>query len=115
MVCGQSTHLDLTPQTASLALSTQPTGFTLMLDGRPQAGVGSVVGASGMIHTLQAPADGILGGVIYQFSGWSDGNTAASRQLVFPSFDTTLARPIRPIGIVPYVTVQAATLVSGGV
>ena len=105
----QSTHLDVTPQTANLALSSQPAGFTLVLDGRPQTGVGSVPGASGMIHTLQAPGGGILGGVIYQFAGWSDGITAASRQLVFPSSDTSLSAVYQAIGIVPYVTVQAAT------
>ena len=105
----KSTHLDVTPQTANLSLSSQPAGFTFVLDGRPQAGVGSVPGVSGTIHTLQAPGGGILGGVIYQFSGWSDGDTAATRQLVFPSSDTSLSAVYQAVGIVPYVTVQAST------
>src|SRR5205823_4450206 len=68
-----------------------------------------VLGASGTIHVIQAPAGGIIGGVIYQFAGWSDGDTAASRQLVFPSSDASLSAVYQVVGIVPYVTVQTAT------
>jgi glucose/arabinose dehydrogenase len=105
----QSTYLDVTPQTANLALSTQPAGFTLSLDGRSQATPGTMLGASGMIHTLLAPAGGIVGGVIYQFAGWSDGNTSAFRNLVFPSADASLTAVYQAVGIVPYVTVQGAS------
>src|SRR5262249_52139174 len=69
----QSTYIDVSPQTSNLALSTQPAGFAVSLDGRSQATPSSVLAAAGMIHTLQAPGGGILGGVIYQFAGWSDG------------------------------------------
>jgi glucose/arabinose dehydrogenase len=105
----QSSYVDLTPQTANLSLSTQPAGFALSLDGRSQTTPGTVLGASGMIHTLQAPAGGILGGVIYQFAGWSDGNTSAFRNVVFPSTDASLMAVYQAVGTVPYVTVQGAT------
>lgn len=104
-----STHLDLSPQAATLVLSTQPGGFNLTLDGTPRKGSVSVVGAAGMIHTLQAAGGGILGGVIYQFASWSDGNTSATRQLAFPASNTSLSAIYQVVGIVPYATVTGAS------
>jgi glucose/arabinose dehydrogenase len=104
----QATFVDLTPQTASLELATQPSGVPLDLDGLHLATPQVVTGVSGMIRTLEAPASEILGGVIYAFLGWSDGTTSATRSIVFPSTDTTLVANYQAVGIVPYVVIHSA-------
>ena len=105
----QSTHVNVSPHTAVLGLITQPAGFPLSLDGQTQATPGSVAGVSGMIRSLQAPVTEVVGGVIYQFAGWSDGVATAARSLVFPSTNTNILAAYQPIGIVPYVTVNNAS------
>ena len=109
--------VDVAAQTANLGLTTQPGGLALSLDGQTLATPQSVVGVAGMLRSLQAPSSGIAGGVIYQFTGWSDGVSTADRTLVFPSADTTLTALYQAVGIVPYVTVQnaSANLVRGRV
>ena len=95
-------------------LITQPAGFTLSLDGQSQATPGSVAGVSGMIRSLQAPVTEVVGGVIYQFAGWSDGVATAWREVcVFPSTinTTSTLAAYQAIGIVPYVTVNNASRV----
>jgi glucose/arabinose dehydrogenase len=102
----RSTFVDVAPHTAHLGLMSLPAGLPINLDGQAQSTPAIITGVSGMIRTLQAPSSEIVGGVIYQFIGWSDGITAAARSLPFPSVDTTLISVYQAVGIVPYVTIQ---------
>jgi glucose/arabinose dehydrogenase len=104
----RSTFLDVNPLTTSLFLSTQPGGLPIFLDSQPIGTPSSVRGVAGMTRTLQAPASQVSKGVIYQFVGWSDGATLATRILAFPSLDSSTSALYQAVGIVPYVTVREA-------
>jgi glucose/arabinose dehydrogenase len=105
-----TTFVDLHPRVANLTLTAQPAGLPILLDGQPVSTPAAVLGVVGMARQLQAPTSTTAGGVIYGFAGWSDGITQASRSLLFPASDTTIAALYNVVGFVPYVTVHSTRL-----
>src|SRR5262249_53961846 len=81
----QTTSVDIDPQTATLTVATNPAGLQVAIDGQSGRGPDAVASVVGMDRVISAPATQILGGTIYQFTGWSDGPTAPQRVVTTPA------------------------------
>lgn len=67
---------DLLPQKSTFAITTDPRGLEISLDGKPRAAPLGVSGVVGFIRTLQAPQRQTLNEAVYEFEFWSDGGEA---------------------------------------
>ena len=89
-----STFLDVRPRTATITLTTNPSGLRLTLDGQPQTAPIVFVGVVGMIRTIGTPSPQTLSGRQYVFKSWSDGGTQ-THNIVTPAANTTLTARFR--------------------
>lgn len=88
---GQLQHTvfrDVTPRTATITLTTNPSGLQLTLDGQPQNAPVSFVGVVGIVRTIGAPSPQTSGGREHTFRAWSDGG-AQTHSISTPSVNTT--------------------------
>jgi glucose/arabinose dehydrogenase len=69
-----STIRELYPRTAKVGVKANWAGLTLNVDGSPAPAGGPTV-ILGSTHTITAPEVQTVGGVRYEFAGWSDGGT----------------------------------------
>src|SRR5262249_18681498 len=81
----QTTSVDIRPRTATLTVATDPPGLRVSIDGQPGTAPDSFASVVGMSRVIEAPATQILGGTIYQFTGWSDGPSAPQRVVSTPA------------------------------
>jgi PKD repeat protein len=88
---------DVSPNTSTLTLATEPPGLQLTLEGQPMTAPQSVVGVVGMMRTLGAPSPQVVGGQRYEFVSWSDGG-AATHGIETPGTATTYTATFRAIG-----------------
>ena len=79
----------LTPTEINGAVSSNPSGVAIMVDGIPRVTPFTSDQLVGFSQTLAAPASACIGSTNYAFSSWSDGG-AASHVVVTPSKDTSL-------------------------
>jgi Concanavalin A-like lectin/glucanases superfamily len=63
----------ISPLKANLGAATNPVGGTVTIDGASLATPATLDTLVGFQHTLSAPAQQVIDGVVYQFTGWSDG------------------------------------------
>ena len=89
-----STFRDVRPRTATITLSTNPSGLQLTLDGQPQTAPMVFVGVVGMIRTIGTPSPQTLNGRQYVFRSWSDGGTQ-THNIVTPAANTTFTARFR--------------------
>ena len=101
----QTTSRDINPRTATLTVNTDPAGIAVSVDGRPSATPRSFASVVGMSRVIEAPTSQILGGTIYQFTKWSDGDTSSQRVVATPAADTGFLALYQVVGIVPPVRV----------
>jgi glucose/arabinose dehydrogenase len=87
---------DVHPRTARLTLATNPPGLQLALDGQPFTASKTFAGIAGTHQRLSAPSSQQLGGVDYQFAGWSD-RGASSHAIAFPGADKTITAIYSPV------------------
>ncbi len=66
----------------------------------------------GLARTIAAPTTHVAGGVIYRFTGWSDGATANPRIVDVPANAASLVADYKAAGIVPPVTVSGVRTVA---
>jgi glucose/arabinose dehydrogenase len=83
-----SSFVDVTPNTATITLSTQPAGLTVTLDGQPVTTPVTVTSVRGLLRTLGVVSPQTSGGVTYWFISWSDGG-AATHTIATPATNTT--------------------------
>ncbi len=95
-----STYRDVVPRKATVTLDTEPAGLSLRLDGKSVVAPAAVEGVIGIGRTLEAPASQVLNGVAYEFAGWSDGATAATRTFAFPAEPTSYVATYRATSVV---------------
>jgi hypothetical protein len=101
----QTTWVDLDPRTATLTVATNPAGLQVAIDGQPGQAPDAVASVVGMDRVILAPATQILGGTIYQFTGWSDGTTAPQRVVTAPASGAGFLALYQDVGTVPPATV----------
>jgi hypothetical protein len=89
-----STFRDVRPRTATITLSTNPSGLQLTLDGQPQTAPIVFAGVVGMIRTIGTPSPQTLNGRQYVFRSWSDGGTQ-THNIVTPAANTTFTARFR--------------------
>lgn len=82
------TYRDVTPRTATIALTTWPAGLQLTLDEHPVTSPYSTLGVVGVIRSLGVVSPQTKAGHVYRFRRWSDGG-AASHTISTPGVDTT--------------------------
>jgi glucose/arabinose dehydrogenase len=63
----------INPLKTSITVATNPAGGTITVDGASLAAPATLDTLLGFHHTLSAPSQQVIGGVVYQFTGWSDG------------------------------------------
>ena len=99
----------LAPVKQDLTLATAPTGLSIALDAitRPAPLVHDTL--VGFSHRVTAPTPQQVGGVVYEFTGWSDGG-AAAHDIVAPAAATTLVATYRPV---PTLSVADVAVVEG--
>src|SRR2546421_77032 len=62
-------------------------GLEVTLDGQPHTSPITVLGVVGRTRNLSVAPQQVVGGVTYQFTGWSDGGSA-THDIAFPESDT---------------------------
>ncbi len=82
------TYRDVTPNTSTITLASNPSGLQLTLDGNPVTTPYSTVGVVNMTRVLGVISPQTLNGTTYQFSSWSDGG-AATHNISTPASNTT--------------------------
>ena len=90
-----TTYRDIFPVKARVTLATVPPGLQLTLDGTPITGPFSFVGVAGILREISAGHQ-VLGGVIYEFTGWSDGGNS-THVIRTPPAVVTLTANFRPV------------------
>ncbi len=90
-----TTFRDIFPVKAQVTLATVPPGLQLTLDGTPVTGPFGFVGVAGVLREISAGHQ-VLGGVTYEFSGWSDGGNA-THVIRTPPAATTLTANFRVV------------------
>jgi hypothetical protein len=103
----QTTSVDIRPRTATLTVATNPPGLRVSIDGQPGTAPDSFASVVGMSRVIEAPATQILGGTIYQFTGWSDGLSAPQRVVSTPATGMGFLANYQAVGIVPPVTIAS--------
>lgn len=73
---------DVLPEKGRVTLATRPAGLKLTLDGSPVLAPHTFTGVAGVQRTIGAESQTITG-VLYEFTGWSDG-AGATRTLTTP-------------------------------
>ena len=68
-----SAYVDVHPRTSTFTLNTQPSGFTINLDGSPFTTPYSVLGVEGMLRTIIAPISQLSGQTNWLFTNWDNG------------------------------------------
>jgi glucose/arabinose dehydrogenase len=89
-----STFRDVRPRTATITLTTNPSGLQVTLDGQPQTAPIVFVGVVGMIRTIGTPSPQTLNNRQYVFRAWSDGGTQ-THNIVTPAGNTTFTARFR--------------------
>ena len=99
-----TTYRDITPRTSVLRFATMPAGLQLTLDGQPLTPPASVTGVEGLQRTLGVVSPQTVGGISYEFGGWSQGGTA-TQTIATPTDDVTYTATFRPVvGTMPAVS-----------
>ncbi|HYY98881.1 MAG TPA: PQQ-dependent sugar dehydrogenase, partial [Pyrinomonadaceae bacterium] len=91
----RETTRDLLPRTSRVTLRTEPAGLQVSLDGEPATAPTEFVGVAGIRREVSTETVQALGGVTYDFQGWSDGGSAA-HEISTPADDATLAAVFAP-------------------
>ena len=85
---------DLRPLKATVTLATEPPGLVVLLDGAPVLTPNTFTGVVGVIRSVGVEPQ-LVGGVPYEFAGWSDGG-AAEHEFDTPPTNATLVATFRP-------------------
>lgn len=102
---GLQAYRDVFPQVSRLTLRSQPTlPGAVTIDGRPVPTAG-VAGVTGVVRTIEAAEQVVVGNVPYAFDAWEHGGGRV-QEYSFPERDTTLVARYRPI-LVPDATCAA--------
>jgi hypothetical protein len=86
---------DLAPNTATLTVTTSPTGLTITVDGQPFTAPHTFDSVIGLERPLGAAASRTQGGTTYNFVSWSDGG-AATHTISTPAVNTTYTATYQP-------------------
>jgi glucose/arabinose dehydrogenase len=89
------TFRDVRPRLSRVTLQTEPAGLQLGLDGRAVPSGHTFTGVVGILRHVSAPERQSLGGIEYEFRGWSDGG-AAAHEIATPAADATLTATYAP-------------------
>jgi glucose/arabinose dehydrogenase len=79
---------DVLPRKSTITLATNPAGLQLTLDAQPVTAPFAVEGVVGIQRTLGVISPQTMGGVVYQFTSWSDAG-AATHNISTPATNTT--------------------------
>jgi hypothetical protein len=101
----QTTWVDIDPMTSTLTVATSPAGLQVAIDGQSSTTPDAFASVVGMDRLIVAPSTQILGGTIYQFTGWSDGSSASQRVVTTPASGASFLALYQDVGIVPPATV----------
>ena len=85
---------DLRPLKSTVTLATEPPGLVVLLDGAPWPTPNTFTGVVGVIRSVGVEPQ-LVGGVPYEFVGWSDGG-AAEHEFDTPPTNATLVATFRP-------------------
>ena len=93
-----NTNVFIQPKATSLHLLSSPPGLKLVNGSNPQATapIDTFANTNSQL-TAAAPSPQVMGGITYEFAGWSDGG-AASHTLTVPAAETTLTATYLPVG-----------------
>ncbi|MFL6282108.1 MAG: PQQ-dependent sugar dehydrogenase [Pyrinomonadaceae bacterium] len=86
---------DVLPRTSRVTLRTEPDGLQVSLDGEPALAPTEFVGVAGLKREVSTETLQALGGVTYDFQGWSDGGEA-THEISTPADDATLTAVFAP-------------------
>lgn len=78
-----SKTVTLTPVTATLEVTSSPSGAPVTIDGQSATTPTSVTRVAGSTLTVSAPATATIGGAAHTFTSWSDGG-AATHEVTIP-------------------------------
>ncbi len=90
-----TTFTDVFPVTSTFTLNSNVPGISLLLDGQPTPAGTTITGVVNMGRSLEAPMTQVVAGVLYQFTGWSDGG-AAQHNIATPAASTTYTATYQP-------------------
>ncbi|MEO9294873.1 MAG: PQQ-dependent sugar dehydrogenase [Nitrososphaera sp.] len=80
---------NIIPNKATVVVTTNPPGMQIDLDSQPESTPHSFVGVTGIIRTIQAPAEQRApDGQLYRFDSWSDGGAQTHSISTLPSGTT---------------------------
>lgn len=92
------TNVFIQPKATPLHLVSSPPGLKLVNGSSPQASAPiDTFAITNSQFTASAPSPQVMGGITYEFAGWSDGG-AASHTLTIPVAETTLTATYLPVG-----------------
>ncbi len=117
---------EVLPTHVVMTLRTEPPGLPVRLDGLLQGTPSDVTGVAGVLRSLEAPAQAIVGSQVYVFSHWSDGGArvhtistpgsskAYTAHYIPAPLDTTITKPAANSTVAaPMVIAGSATAPSG--
>ena len=78
-----------------MTLQTEPAGLEVSLDGEPSLSPTKFTGVAGILREVSTETVQALGGVTYDFQGWSDG-AEATHEISTPAGDETLTAIFAP-------------------
>ena len=85
---------DLRPLKSTVTLVTDPPGLVVLLDGAPVPTPNTFTGVVGVVRSVGVEPQ-LLGGVPYEFAGWSDGG-AVEHDFDTPPTNATMVATFRP-------------------
>jgi glucose/arabinose dehydrogenase len=88
---------DVLPRTAQVTVTSNPSGFGLLLDGSPITAPHTFIGVAGILRTIGAPSPQSRQSGSYVFRSWSD-QGAQTHTIVTPSATTTFSATYRKGG-----------------
>ncbi|MDF2454930.1 MAG: hypothetical protein K0R51_923 [Cytophagaceae bacterium] len=94
-------YRDVTPNTSSITLATNPAGLAVKLDGSSVTAPYTFTGVSQIRRELEVLSPQTLNGVTYVFSSWSDGGARAHTISTPAANSTFTANFVQSTGIVP--------------
>ncbi|HRK31723.1 MAG TPA: PQQ-dependent sugar dehydrogenase, partial [Tepidisphaeraceae bacterium] len=88
---GNSTTVfrEVFPQKSTVSLASNISGLTINLDNQPKTTTFSFESVEKFPRLLSVPTTQTKNGITYNFTGWSDGVTAATRTVITPVNNTT--------------------------
>ncbi|HVG13248.1 MAG TPA: PQQ-dependent sugar dehydrogenase, partial [Flavisolibacter sp.] len=96
-------YRDIYPYKSTIALASQPTGLSLLLDNQPVTTPFSVIGVEGIERSISVSSPQTYGGKKYEFVKWLHGGTTAQtfstpvNDTTFTAvFKETTSNPLRP-------------------